>query len=279
MKRLIVTADDFGASVEINEAVERAHSKGILTTTSLMVGAPAAADAVLRAKRSPTLKVGLHIVLVCGRPSLDPAQIPALVDAKGRFTNDLVGAGVNFFFRPSAHHQLEAEVRAQFEAFKKTGLELDHVNAHNHMHLHPTVARVILEVGKNYGLRAIRLPYEPINGLKNWRTPKHFVASLCLGIWAKLLKVRLDRYRVHYNDYLFGLHDNGHMDKSKVSAILDHLPAGTSEIYFHPATARHGQPFPTHYRPDLEFDALVDDEIVQSIKSRNIRLVSFSELT
>ena len=273
-----MTADDFGASVEINEAVERAHCNGILTTTSLMVSAPAAADAVARARRLPTLKVGLHVVLVCGRPVLDPAHIPALVDAQGCFRDDLVGAGVDFFFQSNARRQLEAEVLAQFEAFKRTGLELDHVNAHNHMHLHPTVMQVILKVGKNYGLRAIRLPHEPINMLKGWQIPRQFVASLCLSLWVKLLKNRLKRHRLHHNDYVFGLHDSGHMDKAKVSAILRNLPIGTSEIYFHPAITRLGQPFPTDYLPDLEFDVLVDQEIAELIEKGNIRLISFSEL-
>ena len=70
MKRLIVTADDFGAAREVNEAVESAHRGGVLTAASMMVAAPAAADAVARARRMPALRVGLHVVLVEGRPVL-----------------------------------------------------------------------------------------------------------------------------------------------------------------------------------------------------------------
>ena len=96
MKHLIVTADDFGAAREVNDAVLDAHQNGILTAASLMVAAPAAADAVARAHATPSLRVGLHLVLVDGKPLLPVAQVPALVDGHGNFRNDMarVGAAV-----------------------------------------------------------------------------------------------------------------------------------------------------------------------------------------
>jgi predicted glycoside hydrolase/deacetylase ChbG (UPF0249 family) len=66
-KYLIVTADDFGLHESVNEAVEQASQAGVLTAASLMVGAPAAADAVRRARKLPHLRVGLHLVLADGR--------------------------------------------------------------------------------------------------------------------------------------------------------------------------------------------------------------------
>src|SRR5213078_1596649 len=118
MRRLIVCADDFGRDIAINEAVEAASRDGILSCASLMVAAPAAADAVARARLLPGLRVGLR-----------------------------------YFFLPGVRRLLAAEIRAQFEAFRATGLALDHVNAHQHMHLHPVVARLIVEIGRSYGMR------------------------------------------------------------------------------------------------------------------------------
>ena len=148
IRRLIVTADDFGASVAVNEAVEQAHREGILTAASLMVAGDAAADAVARARTMPSLGVGLHLVLVEGRPVLPPAQIPALVDATGRFRRDMARYALRMFADPAARRQLAAEVDAQFAAFAATGLPLDHVNAHKHFHLHPTIASTVLAVGQ-----------------------------------------------------------------------------------------------------------------------------------
>ena len=112
MRDVIFSADDFGISEEVNEAVEAAHCNGILSTTSLMVAAPATADAIQRARSLPDLHVGLHVVLVNGRPALPPERVPALVDRNGDFATDLAAAGVNFFFTRGVRRQLEAEIRA-----------------------------------------------------------------------------------------------------------------------------------------------------------------------
>ena len=132
MKGLIVTADDFGAAEEVNDAVEQGHRDGILTAASLMVSAPAAASAVARAKTLPRLRVGLHIVLVDGKPTLPASAIPDLVDDAGMFRNDMTAAALRMFCLPRVRRQLEAEIEAQFDAFRATGLTLDHVNTHKH---------------------------------------------------------------------------------------------------------------------------------------------------
>ena len=84
-RRLIVTVDDFGLAIPVNEAVERGHREGIVTAASLMVAEDAAADAVARANANPTLAVGLHVVVVAGRPLLPPERIPDLVGRDGLF--------------------------------------------------------------------------------------------------------------------------------------------------------------------------------------------------
>jgi len=116
LKFLIITADDFGLHEAVNRAVEQAARDGVLTTTSLMVGAPAAAGAVRLARELPALSVGLHLVLADGWSVLPPRRIPALVDAQGRFGNNMVRDGVRFFALPAVRRQLEAEIRAQFQA-------------------------------------------------------------------------------------------------------------------------------------------------------------------
>ena len=125
-------------------------------------GASGTGDAVDRAGRLPSLRVGLHLVLVNGTPISRPQAVPDLVDQRGRFSPHLFRAGINFFFSSGVRQQLEREIRAQFQAFWGTGLPLDHVNCHNHMHLHPTIGGLILKVGREYGLRAVRYPYEPV---------------------------------------------------------------------------------------------------------------------
>ncbi|MDB5644792.1 hopanoid biosynthesis-associated protein HpnK, partial [Methylobacterium sp.] len=160
MKRLVVTADDFGLSLEVNEAVEQAHREGILTAASLMVSGPAAADALARARRLPSLRVGLHLVMVEAWPTLPPADLPDLVGADGLIRSDMGRLGLDLALKASARRQLAAEIEAQFEAYRATGLALDHVNAHKHFHVHPLIAGLVLAAGLRHGMRAIRVPRE-----------------------------------------------------------------------------------------------------------------------
>ena len=236
MKLLIVTADDFGLHPAVNDAVELAARQGVLTATSLMVGAPAAADAVRRARGLPGLAVGLHLVLADGWSVLPAASIPALVDARGRFGNNMVRDGVRFFALPAVRRQLEAEIRAQFQAFADTGLPLDHVNAHKHFHLHPTLLEMLLRIGGEFGISAVRLPREPAWAAR--RAGGALAGSTVAGLlspWLAIMRRRLRAAGIAHNDHVFGMADSGAMDEARLLEILGRLPEGVTEIYLHPA--------------------------------------------
>ncbi len=126
-----------------------------------MVGAPAAPAAVDLARRLPRLAVGLHLALVDAEPILPASAVPDLVDRPGRFRTNMALSGAATFFLPHVRRQMLAEVRAQFEAFRATGLTLDHVNAHKHFHLHPSILSAILALAEEFGVRDVRVPLEP----------------------------------------------------------------------------------------------------------------------
>jgi hopanoid biosynthesis associated protein HpnK len=263
MKGLIVTADDFGAALEVNEAVERAHRQGILTCASLMVSAPAAADAVARAKAMPSLGVGLHLVLVEGRPVLPPSKVPALVGPDGNFHNDMVRASFAMAFLPSVRRQVEAEIEAQFDAFAATGLTLDHVNAHKHFHLHPTIGRLVVEIGRRYGMESVRAPCEPLEVLRLVEpvTGGGEIERFC----GHRLKDRLWATRLWSPDHVFGLCWSGAMNTRRLAGLIENLPDGVSEIYLHPATCAY--PGSTRgYRYGEEFRALMAPEAVSNAR-------------
>jgi hopanoid biosynthesis associated protein HpnK len=262
--RLIVTADDFGLHEAVNQAVERGCRDGVLRAASLMVAAPAAADAVARARQLPGLAVGLHLVLADGKAMLPPEQIPDLVDAQGMFNSDMVRNGFRFFFLPSVRRQLAAEIRAQFEAFAATGLRLDHVNAHKHFHLHPTILSLMLSIGRDYGLRAIRLPAEP--GMGPWLRP-----------WLALMRWRMKKAGITYNDHVFGLRHSGGMDEAVMLDILRHLPDGLSEVYLHPASHGHLTQSMVDYRHADELAALLSPRVREAIAERYRLCDGFSD--
>lgn len=271
-KALIVTADDFGISPEVNEAVERAHREGILTCASLMVGSRAAADAVSRAKTIPKLGVGLHLVLVEGKPVLPPAQIPALVGPDGYFRTDMVKASFGMAFLPSVKRQLAAEIEAQFAAFASTGLALDHVNAHKHFHLHPTIGKLMVEIGKRYGLKSARSPVEPPEIIRAIE-PASSGGEIERFCGARL-RERLAHHGIFSPDYVFGLAWTGRMTPKRVGALLDRLPDGVSELYLHPATCAYNGSV-RGYRYSDELTALLDEANIA--KTRAVCLGRFAD--
>ncbi|KND59215.1 cellobiose phosphotransferase system celC [Candidatus Burkholderia verschuerenii] len=267
MRGLIVTADDFGLHERVNEAVERAHREGVLDCASLMVSGPAARDAIDRARRLPRLRVGLHIVLADGAPTSPLHAIPALVDTNGRFGDRMVRDGFRFFFLPYVRRQLAREIRAQFEAFAATGLELDHVNTHKHFHLHPTVLSLILDIGKAFGLRAMRLPRE-------------MSGPSLLAPWAALMKARLERAGIAHNDWVAGIASTGRMNEATMLDLLARAPDGVLEVYSHPAIDE-AAPI-THamrdYRHADELAALCSPRVAQAIAATGAKRGAFSDV-
>jgi hopanoid biosynthesis associated protein HpnK len=255
---LIVTADDFGLHESVNEAVEQASRAGLLNAASLMVTAHATKDAVRRARMLPNLGVGLHVVLADGWSTLDAHLIPEIADPTGRMHSDMFRKGVRFFFKSGARRQLEAEIRAQFAAFARTGLTLDHVNVHKHFHIHPTILNILLEVGRDYGMPAMRVPHEPFWFAARSAGVLPGLAQASLSPWIALMKHRLRRARIFHNDRIFGMAGSGAMDEAGLLAILARLPPGVSEIYLHPAT-ESGSAITasmSQYRHAEELDAL-----------------------
>ena len=265
-KFLIVTADDFGLHEAVNEAIEQASRGGILTTASLMVAAPASADAIRRALKLPHLRVGLHLVLADGQAMLGPDLIPDLADQSGYLNSRMFVNGVRFFALPKVRKQLEAEIRAQFLAFARTGLQLDHVNVHKHFHLHPTLLQMMLRIGREFGLSAVRVPHEPLWFARQGNDISMMSAALLMP-WLALMKRRLRLAQMLHNDRIFGIAASGVMNEEKMLAILHRLPPGITEIYLHPATqsgsiiARSMR----DYRHADEFAALLSPQVRAAI--------------
>jgi hopanoid biosynthesis associated protein HpnK len=259
---VIVTADDFGIAAAVNAAVELGSRDGILTAASLMVSGQAAAEAVALARRLPDLGVGLHLVLTDGRPVLAPAEVSALVGADGRFHKSMVRTATVIALSPAARAQMRAEIEAQFAAFKATGLPLDHVNAHKHFHLHPLIARAILDIGPRYGMRAMRVPFD--RG-----------APWLLRWWAARLARRLRRAGIRANDEVVGLAWSGEFDATRMAEALSRLPEGLVEIYCHPATEDSFPDCAVGYRYCDELAALVDPSVRTALIASGARLGNF----
>jgi chitin disaccharide deacetylase len=199
---------------------------------------------------------------------LPPLQIPALVGPDGRFGDAMVRDGFRFFFLPSVRAALAREVRAQFEVFAATGLPLDHVNAHKHFHLHPTVLSLVLSIGREFGLRAVRLPFEA--NAPWWLKP-----------WIGLMRRRLTRAGIAYNDYVAGIEHTGGMDEAALLDALARMPAdGVGEIYCHPAEAGEGPIAASMhtYRHVDELNALLSPRVAAAIAQAGLVCGGFADV-
>ena len=224
----------------------------------------------------PSLRVGLHLVLVEGKPVLPPAQVPDLVDAAGNFRNAMARAGAAMFFFPNVRRQLEAEMQAQFRAFAATGLALDHVNAHKHFHLHPTIAGLMVKFARAFGAKGARVPLEPQDVLVQIADHKVSGTVALTTPFARALRRRFEREGIAAPDQVFGLAWSGAMRADRLEGLLAHLPEGLSEIYMHPATGSYPGSAPG-YEYAAELAALTDPRMAGLLKAQDIRLGGFGD--
>jgi len=270
-RRLIVNADDFGASRSINDAVIRAHREGILTTASLMVNEPGCGDAVELAKQNPRLGVGLHLTLLMGHSALSPREIPGLVNERGEFLNEPVKVGMRYFFRRELREPLRKEIHAQFARFRTTGLTLDHVNGHLHMHLHPVVFGILMEDAQKLGIERMRLMRDPFwtdvrlaDGQRLYRASHAMIYCILSG----RARARLAKRRIRHTHRVFGLLQNARVDETYISKLLPVLPHGDSELYSHPSLDNFKH----------EFDGLVSARVKEQVKQLGISLIRYQDL-
>ncbi|MGO4705248.1 hopanoid biosynthesis-associated protein HpnK [Microvirga sp. 2MCAF38] len=288
-RQVIVTADDFGMSLAVNEAVELAHREGILTCASLMVTGEAADDAIKRARRMPRLGVGLHLTLISGPAALDRSVIPDLLAPRTRQVLHSAPwrVGTRIAVSRRVQGQVRAEIGAQFELFRKSGLVLDHVDGHRHFHQHPSVLDILTQEMAVASARApVRVPQEP--ALPSWRAAgrrglgKRFMHATAHRALTGHMKRHLRKSNLAFNDWFFGLNDAGAMDRSCLLGIAANLPPGVTEIGTHPAVGGLPvSPFgpPAFWRPCDELAALIDSEVVAAFKDRiDTRLIRFQDL-
>lgn len=277
--RLVITADDFGSSSAVNEAVAIAHREGVLTSASLMVAGEVAEEAVAMARATPTLAVGLHLVLAGGRPVLGPDRIPHLVNADGELEANPARAGWRYFRDRRCRAELAEEIRAQFERYAATGLELTHVDGHMQLHMHPSVFELVAELAEQYGARGIRLPVEPKApqgiGERPTGMPMRRANAIAAGVLARWCRARLRGRQLASTIQTIGLTWSGRMTEPYVQRALASCRGVDTEIYFHPTTGEHVD---DHGANRVDLRTLLSPAVRRVIEDRGWRLGSYRDL-
>jgi hopanoid biosynthesis associated protein HpnK len=282
MKKLIVNADDFGLSGGANQAVIRAYREGILTSTSLMAGGRAFAEAVSLARENPGLQVGLHLTLLQGRAVLPPEELPGLVDREGNFPVDPVLTGMRYFFRRSLRSELQREIGAQILRFRETGLPLSHIDGHLNIHMHPTVFSILAELMPKYGISSFRLTRENLAQDPATDGTRRFGRRLDAFIFARLAencRPVLEKLGIFHTDEVKGLLNSGRMTEAYLLKVLDGLKPGSTEIYFHPGCLPDPElaAWMPDYRHEEELAALTSPKVREKIIELGIHLGTYRE--
>ncbi len=218
MKCLVVNADDFGFTQDVNAGILRGHVDGIVRSASLMANGPAFDDAVRIAKRHPSLGVGCHLTLVQGESVSRPGtQLPST----------LAQLFANSLSTDAARH----EFRAQVEALLSRGIRPTHLDTHKHVHLFPPVLDAVALVADEYSISWIRKPFDiPLGMAPNLRT----CLSLALRPFRIPFEDRLRRARCRTADHFAGFVATGSLAAPWLASLLASLPEGVVEFMCHP---------------------------------------------
>lgn len=268
-KKVIINGDDFGISDGVNRAIIEAHTQGILTSTSLMVTGVAFKNAVTLAKTYPHLGVGLHLVLVCGKSVLPHQKIPNLVNEKGDFSNNPVLAGLNYQFYPGIKQQLRQEIKAQLDKFQQTGLTLTHVDGHLHLHVHPVILEILVELAEEYQIKYIRLPYEEFSFTRKI-TAKNRLIQKMTAITFESLRLhgykRLKDHNISTTERVYGLLATGEVTETYLLNLIPQIQANFVEIYSHPSESESG---------NLEKLALMSPKVKNQLNKYGFQLTNY----
>lgn len=248
MPRLIVNADDFGFTPDVNAGIVDAHRNGVLTSTTLMANGGAFDDAARLAKETPTLDIGAHLVLVQGPSLVDGRPLP---ETPGQLLVRLARGGLDVY----------AELKAQIEKIRASGLRLSHLDSHKHTHLVPAVFRAVVKLAGEFGIPWVRLPLDP-----TFRFANRYYRRFTHG------------KNVRMTDHFVGFKLTGSLTEETFAQALDKLENGVTEFMCHPG---YLGPELKQARTRLkesrlrELDALTSPRIRKLISGKGIHLTPF----
>ena len=286
MRRLIINADDFGLTHGVNRAIAEAHTRGVLTSTTLMANAHAFEEAAILAQASTRWSVGCHVVLVDGEPILDANRLPSLVPAhnSGRFREGVGVLALRSMLGRVNSDEIEAEVAAQIQKLQAHNIAVSHVDSHKHTHMFPRVLAGILRAARTCGVRAIRNPFESfaadfVRTRKDlW---KRYVQVRALRNLAGPFRRAVSKAGMRTPDGTLGIVVTGHLDPQLFRGIAESMPEGTWEFVCHPGYLDDDlRSTPTRLRESRvqELALLTSQETREALASRDVELISYRDL-
>jgi chitin disaccharide deacetylase len=243
MKQLVVTADDFGMSREINEGIKKGIRAGVITNVSIMVNMPYFDDAIRFLKKYPSVLVGLHFNITEGSTKTPHNKIKTLLREDGNFYNWKEG-GIRLLTQTFFIDEIKLELNHQFNKLKRTGVNINHIDSHHHIHLYPAIFKEFIKLAKHKNIQVLRCRTFDIKRIffsfKNKPTIKEVFISLLCFIDSFLFNHLKD---IHEIKGLYDLNWGVDLKGKKILNVLQNLPDGLTEIICHPAIlSKEGNP-------------------------------------
>lgn len=286
MRRLIINADDFGLTQGVNRAIVEAHCEGVVTSATLMVNAAAIEDAIQRARSTPRLSMGCHVVLVDGVPVLGGRHTPSLTPGKAanRFYQSLGGFALRVVGSRIEADEIEAEATAQIRKLQVAGIAVSHVDTHKHTHIFPQVLRPLLRAARACGVTAIRNPFGPLHLSVVAERPsllRQHAKVTVLSPLGKTFRRSVADAGLLTPDGTVGIVATGALDDRLFGTIIESLPEGTWELVCHPGydDAELGS-IRTRLRAsrEVELRLLTSPKSHELLDRRGIKLISYRDL-
>jgi len=281
-----VNADDFGFTSGVNRAIVEAHTRGVVTSSTLMANGPAFAEAALLAKANPRLSVGCHVVLIDGEPVLDAQQLTSLT-TQGHFRDGLKTFAARAIAGRMNAEEITVEAAAQIRKIQAAGISVSHVDTHKHTHLFPKILRPVLRAAAECGVRAVRNPFGPRMPLRSsqlLRRPNlwtRYAEVRVLSRFAGKFREAVDREGFATPDGTLGIEVTGTLDETLFHAIVQSIPEGTWEFVCHPGYNDGDlQAAKTRLREsrETELRALTLPAAREMLERQGIQLISYHEL-
>lgn len=279
-KKLIINADDFGVSEDINEGIIECYRRGVVTDVSLLACGPHFDHAVALARENNINRVGIHIALTGAFKAISPhAHISALVNRKGFFHKSFPVLLAKFIVGRIKKSQIHKECKAQVVKVKEAGLLISHLDSHEHIHMFGPILKIVLRVMKEEGVRAIRFPKEKVSLWNLLKEPRNAVRHLSLVFVCNMAKRVLCDPDITHNKYFTGHFHAHRLNEKDFFSILSHMKEGITELGCHPGYfGRHiAAERPWYKGCEEEMRVLCDMEFRKEIKRWGIKLASYAD--
>ena len=155
MRKLVINADDFGMSKEVNEGIKKGIQAGVISNVSLLVNMPYFDDAVVFLKKNPQVSVGLHFNVTEGAPISHRSEVGSLVREDGNFYH-WVGLIWILIRNKNVISEIKKEFHMQYEKLRRSVHKISYFDSHHHVHMFPPIFKLVLNFALKHNIRTIR---------------------------------------------------------------------------------------------------------------------------